>query len=83
MQEIEQRLIDNPNDLEALLNKSHHLSASDQYDEAMDILIKIMTIDRQFQNDAGRLGLLSLFELLGGEHPVVQKYRRKLFTLLH
>jgi putative thioredoxin len=83
LQEIEGRLTDNPNDLEALLHKSHRLSASDQYDEAMDLLIKIMTIDRQFQNDAGRLGLLSLFELLGGEHPLVQKYRRKLFTLLH
>jgi len=83
MQEIESRLADNPNDLEALLHKSHQLSASDQYDEAMDLLIQIMTIDRQFQNDAGRLGLLSLFELLGGEHPGVQKYRRKLFTLLH
>ena len=83
LEEIEGRLTDNPNDLEALLHKSHRLSASDQYDEAMDLLIKIMTIDRQFQNDAGRMGLLLLFELLGGEHPLVQKYRRKLFTLLH
>jgi putative thioredoxin len=83
MQEIESRLADNPNDCEALLHKSHRLSASDQYDEAMDLLIQIMTIDRQFQDDAGRLELLSLFDLLGGEHPVVQKYRRKLFTLLH
>jgi putative thioredoxin len=83
MQEIENRLAENPNDCEALLQKSHHHSASDQYDEAMDLLIQIMTIDRKFQNDAGRQELLSLFELLGGEHPVVQKYRRKLFTLLH
>ena len=83
MQEIENRLAENPNDCEALLQKSHHRSASDQYDEAMDLLIQIMTIDRKFQNDAGRQELLSLFELLGGEHPEVQKYRRKLFTLLH
>ena len=83
MPEIEIRLADNPNDCEALLHKSHRLSASDQYDEAMDLLFQIMTIDRQFQDDAGRLGLLSIFDLLGGEHPGVQKYRRKLFTLLH
>jgi hypothetical protein len=24
-----------------------------------------------------------MFDLLGGEHPSVQAYRRKLFTLLH
>jgi len=82
-EQIEQRLADNPKDLEALLDKSHHLSASGLYAEAMETLIQIMTIDRQFQDDAGRKGLLALFDMLGGEHADVQKYRRKLFTLLH
>ena len=49
----------------------------------MECLLGIMRLDREFQNDAGRTGLLELFDLLGGEHPDVQKYRRKLFTLLH
>ena len=83
MDQIEQRLADNPKDLEALLDKSHHLSASGSYAQAMETLIQIMTIDRQFQDDAGRKGLLALFDMLGGEHADVQKYRRKLFTLLH
>jgi putative thioredoxin len=83
MQEIEQRLSDDPNDLDALLQKSRHLSASADYDEAMECLLKIMTIDRQFENDLGRTSLISLFDLLGGEHPSVQKYRRKMFTLLY
>lgn len=81
--EIEQRLSDDPNDLEALLQKSRHLSASADYDEAMECLLKIMTVDRQFEDDLGRTSLISLFDLLGGEHPSVQKYRRKMFTLLH
>ncbi len=83
MEQIEQRLADNPKDLEALLDKSHHLSASGLYAEAMEILIQIMIIDRQFQDDAGRKGLLAICDMLGGEHADVQKYRRKLFTLLH
>ncbi|MEE8364970.1 MAG: co-chaperone YbbN [Gammaproteobacteria bacterium] len=81
--EIEQRLSDDPNDLDALLQKSRHLSASADYDEAMECLLKIMTVDRQFEDDLGRTSLISLFDLLGGEHPSVQKYRRKMFTLLH
>lgn len=81
--EIEQRLSDDPKDLEALLQKSRHLSASADYDEAMECLLKIMTVDRQFEDDLGRTSLISLFDLLGGEHPSVQKYRRKMFTLLH
>ncbi len=83
LQEIDQRLSDDPNDLEALWQKSLHLSATANYDEAMDCLLKIMIIDRQFKNDLGRTSLISLFDLLGGEHLSVQKYRRKMFTLLH
>ena len=82
-EQIESRLAENPEDLEALLDKSHHLSASGLYEEAMETLIQIMTIDRKFQDDAGRKGLLALFDMLGGEQEAVQKYRRKLFTLLH
>jgi len=81
--EIEQRLAQNPGDLEALLQKSRHLTAQGDYDNAMECLLDIMRRDRAYEDDAGRKGLLELFDMLGGEHPSVQKYRRKLFTLLH
>lgn len=81
--EIEKRLSDNPNDLDALLQKSRRLSASADYDEAMACLLKIVTLDRKFEDDVGRSSLISLFDLLGSDHPSVQKYRRKLFTLLY
>jgi len=81
--EIEQRLAQNPHDLDALLQKSRHLTAQGDYDNAMECLLTIIRTDRSFEDDAGRASLLELFDLLGGEHPSVQKYRRKLFTLLH
>ena len=83
LDEIEQRLSQNPADLEALLQKSRHLVARGDYDDAMECLLTVMRNDRSFEDDAGRNGLLEIFDLLGGEHPSVQKYRRKLFTLLH
>lgn len=83
LNEIEQRLSQNPSDLEALLQKSRHLVAQGDYDDAMECLLAVMRNDRSFEDDAGRNGLLEIFDLLGGEHPSVQKYRRKLFTLLH
>jgi putative thioredoxin len=81
--EIEQRLAQNPTDLDALLQKSKHLTAQGDYDNAMECLLTIIRTDRSFEDDAGRTSLLELFDLLGGEHPSVQTYRRKLFTLLH
>jgi putative thioredoxin len=83
MEEIAARLDSNPGDLEALLFKSRHLTAQEDYENAMECLLDIMRRDREFEDDAGRKSLLELFDMLGGEHPSVQKYRRKLFTLLH
>lgn len=83
LDEIEQRLADDPNNCEALIQKSRHLTAQSDHDSAMECLLKIMRIDRQYDEDAGRRGLIELFDMLGGEHPSVQKYRRKMFTLLH
>ena len=83
LNEIEQRLSQNPADLEALLQKSRHLIARSDYDDAMECLLTIMRKDRSFEDDAGRSGLLEIFDMLGGEHPSVQKYRRKLFTMLY
>jgi putative thioredoxin len=83
MEEIEKRLAENPKDLEALMQKSSHFTARGDYENAMECLLQVMRSDRGFDDDGGRRGLLELFDLLGGEHPSVQKYRRKLFTLLH
>ena len=83
LEDIEQRLAQNPLDLEALLYKSRHLTAHGEYDDAMACLLTIVRTDRSFEDDSGRVSLLELFDLLGGEHPSVQTYRRKLFTLLH
>ena len=49
----------------------------------MACLLTIMRTDRSYEDDIGRVSLLELFDLLGGEHPSVQTYRRKLFNLLH
>jgi putative thioredoxin len=83
LEDLEQRLVQDPLDLEALLFKSRHLTAHGDYDDAMTCLLTIVRTDRGFEDDIGRVSLLELFDLLGGEHPSVQTYRRKLFTLLH
>jgi putative thioredoxin len=83
IEDIDKRLAQNPLDLEALLYKSRYLAAHGEYGDAMTCLLTIVRTDRGFEEDIGRVSLLELFDLLGGEHPSVQTYRRKLFTLLH
>ena len=83
IEEVEQKLAANPDDLGALIDKANYLAAQSEYEQAMECLLKVMTLDRSYEEDAGRNGLIALFDMLGGEHPSVQKYRRKMFTLLH
>ncbi len=81
--ELQQRIEQNPDDLDALLKMSHYMTAQGQYEAAMELLLNIMKKDRSFGDDAGRKGLLDLFELLGADHPLTKTWRRKMFSLLH
>ena len=53
------------------------------YENALAQYYAIMQRDRNFNEDAGRRGLLDLFELLGADHPLAKTWRRKMFSLLH
>jgi putative thioredoxin len=54
-----------------------------EYEAALDQFIEILRIDRGFRDDAGREGLLSVFEMLGNDHPLVGRYRARMFSLLY
>jgi putative thioredoxin len=81
--ELQQRLEKNPDDLDALYKLSNIHIASANYEAAFEALLHIMRKDRSFNDEAGRKGLLNLFDMLGTDNPLVSKYRRKMFTLLH
>lgn len=50
---------------------------------ALEQFLEILRRDRNFADEAGRKGLLAVFNLLGSDHPLVGRYRRQMFTLLH
>lgn len=52
------------------------------YETAMELLLQLMQKDRGFGDDAGRRGLLQVFELLGDDQRVGH-YRRRMASLLH
>jgi len=52
------------------------------YESGMLNLLEIVKRDRQFNDDAGRKALLSVFQLLGNNHELVKKYRAQLSNVL-
>lgn len=69
-------------DSETRYHYSIKLALSGQVEEALESLLKLMTKDREFGDDGARKCLITLFDILGSD-PIVGKYRRKMFNLLH
>jgi putative thioredoxin len=56
---------------------------NDRMEAAMDAFMTILQHDRKFRDDIGRRSLLAVFDILGNEGDLVQRYRRQLFNALH
>jgi putative thioredoxin len=54
-----------------------------EYEAAMDQLLEILKRDRGFKDDAGRKGMLKVFDMLGGSGELVSRYRQKMSAALY
>ncbi len=72
-----------PRNLEARLQLAAHNVTDGDYEAAIEQLIGIVRIDRSYREDVARKSLVSLFELLGGDHPLVSQYRPLMAAALH
>ncbi len=80
--ELEARLESDPDDNEARFQLALRKVVDEDYEPAMELLLELMRADRSFGDDAGRTGLVRIFDLLGDD-PRVHQYRRRMASLLH
>jgi putative thioredoxin len=80
--ELQARLEADPGDHEARYRLALRSVLDEDYETAMELLLELMQNARGFGDDAGRRGLLKVFELLGDD-PRVHQYRRRMASLLH
>ena len=79
---LEARLERNPGDLEARYALGQSQAASGRYGPAFEQYLEIVRRDRSFKDDAGRRAMVDLFQLLGPEDPLTEKYRGELGRVL-
>jgi putative thioredoxin len=72
----------NPDDHQARFDLASAQIGAGQRDAAADNLLHIVAADREWQEDAARAKLLSLFEAVGLEDPWVAAQRRRLSLVL-
>ena len=80
--ELEAKHTADPDDLDALYLLGMRKVVEQDYDAAMELLLQLMQKDRSYKDDAGREGLVKVFELLGDD-PRVGQYRRRMASLLY
>ncbi|MGH8503457.1 MAG: thioredoxin [Gammaproteobacteria bacterium] len=81
--ELEQRVLNDPDDLQTRYRLAARKVMSGNFEAALEQLLEIMRRDRRFGDDAGRKGMLSIFEILGGRGELVSRYRSKMVSMLH
>lgn len=81
--ELETTIASEPDNLEARYQLGAWQVLNDHFEDALETFMQLLQRDRSFRDDAGRRGLLAVFELLDNKGELVTRYRRKLFTLLH
>jgi putative thioredoxin len=80
--EFEQRLAADPDDHEARLELAKALAGSGQMMEAADQLLESIRRDREWNDQAARKQLLTIFEAAGPVSEVAKQGRRKLSSIL-
>jgi putative thioredoxin len=80
--ELEARLSADPNDHQARFDLAQALAASGDFRGAVDQLLKIVAADREWNEQAARKQLLTVFDAAGATSDVARDGRRRLSSLL-
>jgi putative thioredoxin len=77
------RVAETPDDLDARIALGRGLAARGEHEAALEALLEAVRRDPHHDDDAARRAMLDLFELLGGDDPLVPRFRAELARALY
>lgn len=80
---LKSRLAQNAGDDEASYQLAIHQLARQQYEPALEALLKLFVRNRSYADGLPHKTLLQVFDLLGNTHPLVTHYRRRLYQAIY
>jgi putative thioredoxin len=79
---LQERVKAEPNNVAARFELAQALAGAEKYEEALKDFLHIVKTDREFQDDGARKAMVQIFEVLGSDHPLTDKYRSELAAAL-
>src|SRR5258705_5931155 len=79
---LRERVKAEPNNIAARFELAQALAGSEKYEEALKEFLAIVKTHREFQDDAARKAIIQIFEVLGSDDPLTDKYRSELAAVL-
>ncbi|MCX8657256.1 co-chaperone YbbN [Gilliamella sp. B2894] len=83
LQQLQTELINQPDNVELMIQLSSQLMQVGRHEEALELLFKPLTQDLNAGEGQVKKTLLDLLAALGTSNPLASVYRRKLYTLLY
>lgn len=83
IRDLEAKLNENPDDMEVAFELAVKFGEEKHYKEALELLMTVLTTDRQFRDGAARKMFLDILATLGKGDPLAVQFQRRFYNLIY